>query len=750
MYRIAVIQNEVEMQHSGYADSVPKYRKQDFDLREHVFNRFSSVNIGELFIEGENYLLDYDCLIIGTNATSDGDVYSILCDEKNKELLEKYISLGKGVLICSQKKLREDPDAHYSEYRARKTFFLPTLYEYQVVSRPNGEGSEDGKITVFDNDINNVQKFICSFPRTIDNKIILEHCMKNDFQQHFYRDYIVPINDSSYFPVLWDDRDRPRYTLMVACPRKNEKIVISTMALDWAGHYELIENILYYLVIGIPTVAFVDKKSQPEQDFAFLMSEADLSKISYHLYESCDSVIKSELNRYHTLYVFSPSFSEIEVSDFWERHIKGKGNCIKLFYYKYINCELVLVNFSHYSYVDTQKQEVQIWLRSCYKDGLWGNSFWKTYDALFALYNIGDNITSYLQSAFLQIKKHYRNGSYDGVLAPTCGLLELEALIMDNVDLKREVPDIENYFNETKQWLIDKYRVTSIYNKKFIIRSFFNAGHFDELSNSIISFQEELINVAVDGAGEDKLEIDLCLDIEVCIIFLKKFKDRKEIQLRIRDCIKCILGTQLQNGRWDNNLGKTARLLVFLINHQALKDFERFKDEIEGAISRGIVALRNSYLRDNWENNIVTTANAITAIVEHDKTASYKSKDFLNQVNREVKLTDSYNSLLLALDTIDTLSKKCGKSDAELTKLKNIQRRYGASVIRLRTMTSVATVSLLLVLSYYLFLLLEDNELFKKMMFDSFMWVPIVVGAAITGLIEFIPKIIISINKNNK
>lgn len=44
MYRIAVIQNEVEMQHSGYVDSVPKYRKQDFDLREHVFNRFSSVS----------------------------------------------------------------------------------------------------------------------------------------------------------------------------------------------------------------------------------------------------------------------------------------------------------------------------------------------------------------------------------------------------------------------------------------------------------------------------------------------------------------------------------------------------------------------------------------------------------------------------------------------------------------------------------------------------------------------------------
>lgn len=280
MYRIAVIQNEVEMQHSGYVDSVPKYRKQDFDLREHVFNRFSSVNIRELFIEGENYLLDYDCVIIGTNATSDGDVYSILCDAANKVILEKFISMGKGLLICSQKKLREDPDAAENEYKARKTYFLPDPYEYKVISRPRKEGSDQGNITVFNHEPNNIQKFLCSFPQIIDNNTILEHCTKNDFQKHFYRDYIIPLNDSSYFPVLQDKCDTERNTLMVARPRKNEKIVISTMALDWAGHYELIENILYYLIIGIPTVAFVDKEEQPVQDFQFLLSEAELSNIS--------------------------------------------------------------------------------------------------------------------------------------------------------------------------------------------------------------------------------------------------------------------------------------------------------------------------------------------------------------------------------------------------------------------------------------------------------------------------------------
>ena len=318
----------------------------------------------------------------------------------------------------------------------------------------------------------------------------------------------------------------------------------------------------------------------------------------------------------------------------------------------------------------------------------------------------------------------------------------MESLIITESALEKEIPTIEKYFIETKQWLIDKYKETSIYNKKFIIRSFYNAGHLNELSDSIAQFQEELLNVAIDGASEDKLEIDLCLDVEVCLIFLKMFAARKEIQLRIRDCVKDILSTQLQNGRWDNNLGKTARLLVFLINHQALGDFDRFKEEIDVAISRGIIALRNSYQRNNWESNVVTTANAIMAIVAYDKVASYKSKDFLNQVNREAKLTDSYNSLVLALDTINILTKKCGKSDMQLNNLKHVQNKYEISVARLRTMTSVAIVSLLLVFSYYLFLLLKDAELFKSMIFESFMWIPIVVGAAITGLIEFLPKLI--------
>ncbi|MCM1008362.1 MAG: hypothetical protein NC485_10610 [Ruminococcus flavefaciens] len=752
MYRIAVIQNEVEMQHSGYVDSIPKYKRQNFDLQEHVFNRFSSVNIRELFVEGENYLLDYDCLIIGTNATSDGDVYSILCNEANKAVLAEYISLGKGLLICSQKKFKEVKTPNNNRYKARETYFLPEVYEYMVVSRPKEESSADGSISIFYDNQNNIQKILTTYPQNITDEIIDDHCKKNDFQRHYYRDYIIPLNDSSYFSVLADLRDPYRNTLMVACPQRNEKIVISTMALDWAGHYELIENILYYLIVGIPNVAFVNKENSPSLEFEFIISEAKLSKISYISYKSLRDVVNDTnlLRKYHTLYVFSPDFTEDEVANFWESYVKPQDGYVKLFYYKYINKELVLVNFSYYSYIDTQKREVETWLRCKYNGGLWDNSFWKTYDVIFALHNMGVSISCFLKSVFLQIQTHYQKGSYDGVLAPTCGLLELEALVLSNETYRNEITKIEDYYIETKNWLIKKYNDTSGYNKKFIIRSFYNCGRFDDLSKAISDFKTDLQNIATSGTVQDKLEIDLCLDIEVCLVYLDAFAERKDIRNHIHECILKILETQMQNGRWDNNCGKTARLLVFLLKYQAKHEFEKDEEIVQEAIDRGITALRNAYQVNNWEDNIVTTANAITAIIAADRTTTYESKDFLNQVSKEAKLVDSYNSLLLALKTIDFLTKKNGESIQQLLELKNIKTQFDNSQSKLRIATVIASVSILLVLSYYLFLYLKNPDLFKDMILESFMWIPIAVGILITGVIEFIPKLITSKREKKK
>lgn len=753
MYRVAVIQNEVEMQHSGYVDSVPKYREKfDFDS-DVFFNRFSSVNIHKIFREGEDYLLDYDCLIIGTNATSDGDVYKVLQKQGNKKLLSDFIQQGKGVLICSQKKLISDDT--YEGYSVRKTNFLPDDYEYNVISRPADESSADGNVHLASFEYNNIQSYILSVPHTITNGIIEKHCTNNDFQTHFYRDYIDPKKESAYFSLLLDKGTPIRNTLMVASPKNNEKIVISTMALDWAGHYELLENIIHYLMVGIPEVAFVTKTSASEAVFKFLVSEAQLAKISYKTYNSTDAIDQRKLSQYHSLFVFSPAYSEGEVSDFWDT-IKSnmEYKYTRLFHYRHINDDptkdLILVNFSQNRQIDSQKQAVATWLISLYEDHLWDNSLWKTYDVILAFKRLDVSIKPYIAGIFKDINGHYKDGSYDGVLAPTCGLLEILNLIKTNDNYASELPNIKEMLKETIAWLIAKYTNTSNYNKKFIVRAFHRAGLMPALIKSFPdsnNFLSDLYGIATTDtvAIEAKSEVALCLDIEICIIYNKCSQtDEQIIKKMIKDCLAKLLKGQMQTGRWDDNLGKTARILLFLMEYELKLPADK-REMVGKAIESGIIALRKDITRtnkNNWEKNIVTTANAISALVLSDGRAKYESKDFLSQISYEVKLSSSYNSLSLALSTLGRVLGSYNDSQLELKSLRKTKEQYDKDQIKIYVLVNVATISILLLISYYIFLWLENEILFRKLLYESFMWIPITAGIVIAAIIGVVPKVI--------
>lgn len=524
------------------------------------------------------------------------------------------------------------------------------------------------------------------------------------------------------------------------------------MALDWAGHYELLENILLYLMVGIPEVAFVTKSNPDEEVLKFLVSEAELEKIPYTKYTSIEDCNNSSLFHYHTLFVFFPMYTESEVSDFWN-NVKKNLRYVRLFHYRHINDmptnDLILVNFSQSRQIDMQKKAVETWLKSKYEEKFWENSFWKSFDVILALIILEVNIKPYIVGIFRDIADHYKNGSYDGVLAPTCGLLELLNLICTNADYKSKLEGADTKKEETINWLITKYHNTSNYNKKFIIRAFHRASLMDRLKNSFSTdekFLQELHNVATTDktAIKDKFEIDLCLDIETCLIYnVYSGTDEQLIKKRIKDCVKVILDDQKQNGRWDNNLGKTARILFFLIEHEKkIKSVDMSKH-----IELGINALRKSYNYDNWENKIVTTAISISALVLSDQRAKYESKDFLSQISHEVKLTSAYSSLKLALETLSSVLESYNESQIEIKSLKRIKKLHERSKVVLYTFANVATISILLLISYYIFLWLEDRKLFIKMLSTSLMWIPIAVGIAITAIVGLLPNVIKKIFK---
>lgn len=783
MYRIAVVQNGVEMQHSGYVDAIPMYKRFSKIGREKAeFTRFSGVNIRDLFNQGENYLLDFDALILGTNATSDDDVYNVLREDECKELLAVFIEKGKGILICSQKKFQakkqEVQDNEYklsldaknddfmrilddtgkgeiyysvSEVKSnpsskkRVSGILPARYEYVVDERPSTESSSEGSITLVDEmraTLN--QRCIFSLPHRITEELIDRHCKKNSFQKHYYRDIIFPVYDSAYQPILIDNRDMPiRNILMVAVPQRFERIVVSTMALDWAGHEELLENIINYLTRGIPHTAFVHKDNYNNSEMKILTLDAELSKVGNMEYCSINDYLVNVA--WHSLVVFSPDFSEKEVLDAWQI-IKKNNKFTKVYHYRNVGDELVLVKYSNNTYIEQQKVDVLAWLNSKRGKRLWDNSFWKTFDVARLFYLMGDKDSSSIIKQIVEAivdkddknKSHYKqNGSYDGVLAPSCGVLEILHWAGNKA-----------YYETTRAYLLNKYREEgSSHNKMFIIRTFYRSND--------PALQILLDDFSFEGIPNfhDMIDLDLCLYAEIAIILFNNTEKNKSTNKQwIVNSIEELTSRQMQNGKWDS-LSNTATILVFLLQYMnelkaVLKDSNEREllDQVKERIDRGVTAIKTAYSAKNfnWENNIVTTANSLLVLFLYDESSEYKSKDFLKNFVDEGRVAANYNALNLALHTLDvaiddlnTSSNSLAIAENEIVKLQSDTRRLSK---RLYITGMIAGFSVVCLLSICIQLALNVPNELVSIISEVFMWLPVAVGTVIPAVVFYVNK----------
>ena len=199
-----------------------------------------------------------------------------------------------------------------------------------------------------------------------------------------------------------------------------------------------------------------------------------------------------------------------------------KNKFTKVYHYRNVEEELVLIKYSNNTYIEQQKIDVLTWLNSKRGKRLWDNSFWKTFDVIRLLHYMNDeSFTSVISQIIDAIvykddknKSHYKtDGSYDGVLAPTCGTLELLKWAKNN-----------EYYAKTQNYLINKfYTEENVHNKMFIIRSFACSSD-PELSSILENFSIESITNL-----KDLTDLDLCLYIEIAIILYNNLEKDKSV-----------------------------------------------------------------------------------------------------------------------------------------------------------------------------------------------------------------------------
>lgn len=702
MYRIAVIENETELQKYGHTNVLRNLSKclSAQECKYYKFNSFTSANIWELFLNGNN-ILTYDAVFLSTNACNDTVVYK--CLKENKDLIIEFIENGGGIYVGYQKNLNEvieqnsTLDDYYSKINQTETqnsfSFLPESYQFRLIEeykfdkqipetsltdlRENEneklnikiktKSSSEGEIKIDDT---NRKDIILQYPETITNQNeILKKCRSNAFQNHLYKSSIFPTLRGSYVALLFDNDPiypdevvnekikkvfpyRKRILLARAVSKKNEKIVVSSMAIDWENHKNLLRNILEYITKGVPKHAFIKSEEDVNNsEFNYLVNSAIISKISCAVYNSSDK-ISAEMRLIHDVYFFSPSIDEKEVDSYWSKLkiLKAKKKVYHLLSNKNENSELVLKQYSNSSSLDNIKINVLSWLDNYYaqhQKKYW-DGFWVTYDTLMMMYVSSLDYKPYLDGIYYEISKHRQDGSsYDKLIGCTIGMLKLYYYfwpektneisnitnwILQKIFQQSDLPQIEympiSYY-EKESFLITFYELSRMTNcNQQIDSSIFNTKEYKKLIEEVYN------NFIFNYNDQDCTEIDLCRHIQFCVYFEKPFDGLLGSLMSKRDI----------DGKWVG-VGRTSGVIVHLL--EVLNKEQIIEKNLNKKLEETINYILDEYdlVNCNWNNLVLDSVRSIGALSLYDSLFSLSKKDFFESVKNEAEQI-GYNNII--------------------------------------------------------------------------------------------------------
>ena len=120
----------------------------------------------------------------------------------------------------------------------------------------------------------------------------MERCCsgeKNQFMPHKYR-YILSPNIKSSYDIIYEDKSYSKVeaddsrSLLLKSRVGNERLIISSVVLDWSEHLEQLANILIYITEGINQFAFIYKSFAINKRFSRYINKAHDQKMALKQY----------------------------------------------------------------------------------------------------------------------------------------------------------------------------------------------------------------------------------------------------------------------------------------------------------------------------------------------------------------------------------------------------------------------------------------------------------------------------------
>lgn len=659
--------NENEVAHSAFADTLEILRRPgslgDSKLDSYRFNVFDKYNVRRLFMpEDENHLLGYDSMIVATNACNNQEILDAL--RANASTIDEFLRQSKGIFLSSQKKLSILVSS--SDQRTwRPTGFLPERLDYRIHDRPEAS-SAAGNIST-----ENPADPLLVYPNHIPCELVEYHCEHNSFMRHRYRSHLVPIYPTQYVPLLVDKTSAPppeelrtsitpHRALLMRSGTPSERVVISTIAVDWAGHEELLENILVYITEGTDRLAILRKRGHVgDEPMDSYCVRARVAKFAIREYFDQDLKQISELS--HCAFVLSPAYSMAEADLIWTTLTAKSHQQIDLYHVAESNAsngESFLQHKTNTSSVDSIAMCAIGWIGREFYPSLWGRSVWTYSYVLPVMTELRLDTTPYLPFIFGDILRHTCRdgefvGSYDNVINATCALLTVmhhslmqsvfadSALQSPYASEGTESVTPRDLYSRTTEWVRMKMLDKGEYSLQDRLYMLVTLGTVDCLSSLTLDEAVDAKQIAIEtlsayrriGFSSSRL-IEICQILElICVAATLGWIAQAPAGRDANEVVRAITALQDQDGRW-RNTSETAEVCLSLLRvsqrHPSLVPL----DSIHEALTRGVEYLLRAYdvAAGNWDADVNATAKSIHAIVLFDQAVGYAATDFVTDI----------------------------------------------------------------------------------------------------------------------
>jgi len=604
MYKIALIQNQSEMSHYGYADA--RHLLRDFGYQIILY---TAQNIDDLPFDLTRF--NYNAIIFASNALNDKTIRNIV---KSKEFIEKFrnfINSGKGALILHQLRMAQD--------EIPLEFLPDNLNRVHPKVRGESETASEGDLK-----LSSVAKdhVFLLYPNPIEIEEIKNQCLTYKSLKGLYWHYWDDASNTDWDELLYDeDSDGIKRPLIISSKESDPfRIVLCSLTLDWQKQKPLLQNILTVLVEGKHKTAILKDFQTRNAGFEYFIERLKSLQFAFRIYDKNENLVDFERNirnGVHSIVVFGPCVDPDKIDPKIKailRRYLDEGQIKQICISQDIERTRFFIEgkerFAFRLLYDLELK-IQNELRSGFIDG----SFWSTVESLQIL----DEISLFTKSKFDKqtlnpiIEKvnthHDKKGSYDEVFGVTCALLWLRAKYLGKNDenTQRTLFWIRNCVSDYE----DREKALAYYT---IIKSgLATNGEKDSLRNLLIAQQDKIENLS-DNDLIAYLKAGILIGhLDIIISIIQRLENTQE------------------NGFWIDLETTAVATTTILDSISYLKKtqpniFAQIKNNSESMIFKSVINIQNS-LQDMssgkitypWDNKARTSLNCLQAWLKFEE-----------------------------------------------------------------------------------------------------------------------------------